>query len=148
MDKQEFINALVQELEKHSICVIEKWEMVLSILPSQTKAVSVIISPTQDGDGIFNIFVSLDGPDLYILNKQIHDHFQLFSPVHTSNGIEPYIPSVDPFDVDFEVNDTVINTVLPWLEKLWVKVKAEHMTIPISIDSDEGYGSKSSVQLN
>ncbi len=148
MDKQEFINALESELEKHSGSVIEKWEKVLSILPGETKAVSVIISPTQDGDGVFDIFVSLDGPDLYVLNKKIREHYQLFSPVHTPNGIEPYIPNVDPFDVDFEVNDTVVDTVLPWLQNLWEKVKNQEISIPVGIYGDEGYGSKSSVQLN
>ncbi len=70
MNSQEFTEALKAELEKHSDSVIEKWKKVLSILPEETKAVSVIISPTQDGDGIFDIFVSLDGPDLYELNKK------------------------------------------------------------------------------
>jgi len=148
MNEQEFINALKSELEKHSESVIEKWKKVLSILPSETKAVSVIISPTQDGDGIFDVFVSLDGPDLYVLNKKIRDHYQLFSPVHTQNGIEPYIPDLDPFDVDFEVNDTVVDTVLPWLQILWEKVKSEQISVPVGIYGDEGYGSKPSVQLN
>lgn len=148
MNAQEFTNALEAELEKHSASVIEKWKKVFSILPDETKAVSVIISPTQDGDGIFDIYVSLDGPDLYVLNKKISDHYQLFSPEHTPNGIEPYIPDVDPFDVDFEVNGTVVDIVLPWLEKLWVKVKVEELSVPVGIYGDEGYGSRSSVQLN
>ena len=147
MNEQEFTDALKAELEKYSAEVIKKWKKVLSILPEETKAVSVIISPTQDGDGIFDIFVSLDGPDLYVLNKKIREHYQLFSPIHTLNGIEPYIPDVDPFDVDFEVNDTVVNIVLPWLEKLWVHVKDGKLSVPIGIYGDEGYGSRSSVQL-
>lgn len=148
MNSQEFTEALKAELEKHSATVIEKWKKVLSILPEETKAVSVIISPTQDRDGIFDIFVSLDGPDLYVLNKKIREYYQLFSPLHTEIGIEPYIPDVDPFDVEFEVNDTVVDIVLPWLECLWVEVKDGKLTVPVSIYSDEGYGSKSSVQLN
>lgn len=148
MNQQEFINALELELAKHSESVIEKWKKVLSILPSETRAVSVIISPNQDGDGVFDVFVSLDGPDLYVLNKKIRDHYQLFSPICTENGIDPYIPDVDPFDVDFEVNDTVVDTVLPWLQNLWEKVKSEQTSVPVGIYGDEGYGSKSSVQLN
>ncbi|WP_196140413.1 DUF6389 family protein [Aliikangiella sp. G2MR2-5] len=148
MNSQEFTETLKAELEKHSASVIDKWKKVLSILPKETKAVSVIISPTQDGDGVFDIFVSLDGPDLHVLNKKIREHYQLFSPVHTENGIEPYIPDVDPFDVEFEVNDTVVDIVLPWLERLWAEVKDEKLTLPVGIYGDEGYGSKSSVQLN
>jgi len=148
MNSQEFTEILKAELDKHSASVIDKWKKVLSILPEETKAVSVIISPTQDGDGVFDIFVSLDGPDLHVLNNKIRGHYLLFSPVHTENGIEPYIPDVDPFDVEFEVNDTVVDIVLPWLERLWVEVKDEKLTIPVGIYGDEGYGSKSSVQLN
>lgn len=149
MNAEEFVTSLSAELEKHSVSVIKKWNKVLSILPEEAKAISVIISPTQDGDGMFDIFVSLDGPDLYVLNQKIHDHYQLFSPIHTVNGIEPYIPSVDPFDVDFEINDAVVDTVLTWLEKLWKKLEIEQLiTIPVRICGDEGYGSRSSVQLN
>jgi len=148
MNSQEFSEALKVELEKHSDSVIEKWKRVLSSLPEETKALSVIISPTQDGDGIFHIFVSLDGPDLYVLNKKIREHYQLFSPMHTENGIEPYIPDVDPFDVEFEVNDIVVDIVLPWLESLWSEVKDSALTLPVSIYGDEGYGTRSSIQLN
>ncbi len=147
MNSHEFITALKAELEKHSASVIGKWKKVLSVLPDETKAVSVIVSPTQDGDGVFEIFVSLDGPDLYVLNGKICEYYRLFSPVHTESGVEPCIPDVDPFDVDFEVNDTVVDTVLPWLEGLWEKVKSEKLTVPDGISGDEGYGSKSSVQL-
>jgi hypothetical protein len=147
MNEQEFINALQAELKKHSAGVVEKWKKVLSILPDETKAVEVIISPTQDGDGIFDIFVSLDGPDLYVLNKKIRDHFQLFSPVHTSDGVDTYIPEVDPFDVDFEVNDVVVDTVMPWLEGLWAEVSAEEVSVPVCIYGEEGYGSRPSAQL-
>jgi len=147
MKSGEFVKALESGLEKHSADVVGKWKKVISILPEETRAVSVIISPNQDGDGIFDIFVSLDGPDLYVLNKKIRDHFRLFSPIHTEKGIEPYIPDVDPFDVDFEVNDTVVDVVLPWLEKLWPQVKTEGLKVPVGLYGDEGYGSKSSVQL-
>lgn len=148
MNAQEFTEALKNELEKYTSDVIEKWKKVMSILPDETKAVSVIISPSQDGDGTFDVFVSLDGPDLYVLNKKIREHYRLFSPVHTPNGIVPYISDVDPFDVKFEVNDTVVDVVLPWLEKLWVKVKNKELSLPVGIYGDEGYGSRSSVQLN
>lgn len=70
MNSQEFTEKLKAELEKHSAIVINRWKKVLSILPEETKAVSVIISPSQDGDGIFDIFVSLDGSALYVLNKK------------------------------------------------------------------------------
>jgi Family of unknown function (DUF6389) len=148
MNSKEFTTALKVELDKHSSGVIEKWKKVLSILPEETKSVSVIISPAQDGDGFFDIFVSLDGPDLYVLNKRIREYYQLFSPVHTKNGIEPYIPEVDPFDVDFEVNDTVVDIVLPWLESLWEMVRSENISIPVGIYGEEGYGTRTAVQLN
>ena len=148
MDKQEFINTLQTELKKHSTDVIAKWKKVMSMLPDEAKAVEITISPTQDGDGIFDIFVSLDGPDLYVLNKKIEDHFKLFSPVHTLNGVEPHIPEVDPFDVDFEVNDTVVDTVLPWLEGLWAEVRPSALSVPVGIYGEEGYGSRPSAQLS
>jgi len=147
--ENDFIKELKVALNKHSVNVIEKWKNVLLNLPEETEAVEIVISPTQDGDGIFHIFVSLDGPDLSVLNNKINEHYQLFSPIHTKNGIEPYVPDVDPFDVDFEVNDTVVDIVLLWLESLWEEVSDENLSLPaISIYGDEGYGTKPSVQLN
>ena len=151
MNFNEYSNALELELQKHSSSVIEKWRKVLSILPAETKELHVIISPGQDGEGIFDVFISLIGPDLYVLNKAIRDHFRLFTPKHTQNGIEPWIPTFDLFDdtldIDFAVNDAVVDVVLPWLENLWPKVKTKEMNIPIGIYGDEGYGTRSSVQL-
>jgi hypothetical protein len=147
MDESEFAVELRTALERHSAAVTEKLGKVLAVLPDKTEAVSITVSPTQDGDGVFDIFVSLDGPDLHVLNKRIRDHYQLFSPIHTADGIEPYIPDVDPFDVDFEVNDIVADVVVPWLESLWTQVHSEEVHVPIGIHVEGGHGSRPSVKL-
>jgi len=50
MNQQEYTNALEAELNKNSESVTDNWNKVLSILPTETVEVHVIISPNQDGD--------------------------------------------------------------------------------------------------
>jgi len=89
----------------------------------------------------------LIGPDLYVLNKKIRNHYRLFSPVYTANGLEPHIPGVDPFDVDFEVNDTIVDVAMEWLERLWSNLGNKEISVPVGIYGDDGYGTKSSKDL-
>ena len=50
---------------------------VIGLLPSKTIAVLFIVSLNQDGDGVIDVFVSLDCPDTYVLNEEIREYYQL-----------------------------------------------------------------------
>lgn len=141
MNQDRFKQELAEVLLKHSENAVQRINKVLTFLPAETKSVSIMISLNQDGDGDFSVYISLDGPDLYVLNKQIQEYFEIFSPTYNKSGLNPYIPTVDPFDVDFEVNDTVADVVVEWLSSLWKKVKSENVTVPVYICVDEDYGS-------
>lgn len=148
MNQEKFKKELAQTLSKHNENAIQRINKVLSILPDKTKSISIMVSPNQDGDGNFSVFISLDGPGLYVLNNQIQDYFEIFSPRYDDSELNPNIPIVDPFDVDFEVNDTVADVVVEWLSLLWENVKSENVVVPVYICVDEDYGSTPFIKIN
>lgn len=147
MNQERFTQELEDVLSKHDEFAIQRISKVLSILPIETKSVSIMVSPNQDGDGCFSVFLSLDGHDLYVLNKQIQDYFEIFSPKYSNSGLNPYIPIVDPFNVDFDVNDIVADIVVKWLILLWKNIKSDNINVPVFIYIDEDYGSTPFVKL-
>lgn len=57
--------------EKHSILSIIN--SFLQKIPLEAVRVNINISPSQDGEGDFCIHGGLNGPNLYVLNKTVHD---------------------------------------------------------------------------
>lgn len=147
MNQEAFKQELEEVLSKHNENAIQRINKVLNILPIKTKSVYLMVFPSQDGDGNFSVSVNLDGQDLYILNKQIQEYSEIFSPKYVYSEINPYIPTVDPFNLDFEVNDTVANIVVEWLALLWKNVKSENVIIPVYICVDEDYGSTPFIKI-
>ena len=69
MSEEEFIAELLKSLEKHSDNAREQIPRLIESLPQTATRLDLQIFPAQDGDGIFNIRASVDGPDLYVINK-------------------------------------------------------------------------------
>ena len=61
--------------------------------------------------------------------------------------IEPYIPTVDPFDIDFEANNIVVDCSAKWLAKLWSQLNTKDVQIPVLIVGHDDYGTITPVRL-
>lgn len=147
MTEEQLKKELAQELEKHSDVTIEKIKNVLKSLPSNTNRVNIEIFPSQDRDAFFNVRVNLEGPDLHVLKKEIDEIADLFDPKYTENGIEPYIPTIDPFDIDYEANDIAVDCAANWLKKMWLMVNTQDIIIPVYIVGHDGYGTVTPIKL-
>ena len=135
------LNSELREvLNSHSAMVIDLINSTLVSLPQKTEEIELVISPDQDGEGTFSVNISLSGPDLYVLNKSIEKTAELFNVRHTPDGLEPPVPLMDPFEEEFEVNDTLCHTVFEWLEELWIRVKKENVNLPVTVTAEEYYG--------
>ena len=121
MTSDQFQKELLFELNKHESLTIRKIEKLLEHIPEKAKVLEFSISPSEDGDGIFGIYANVDGPDLYVLNKTMQDYAAIFNIKHTPEGIIPYVPTVDPFDEEFDVNDSVVECVSKWIKTIWLK---------------------------
>ena len=113
--KEKVLNVLNQNTEK-TIPLIQN---ILNKIPSKAKSLNFDIFPSQESDGSFDIRASLDGPDLYVLNKSIEDIADIFEVKFTANGFEPSVPEVDQEEVDFDINDTLCLASMDWLKSIW-----------------------------
>lgn len=131
---------LQKVLNENSQESINKLNSVIPLIPEKTRSVQIIIFPDQDGEGTFGVRVVLDGPDLFVLNKVIKDFADIIDVVHTPKGLVPPVPLMDPFNSKFEVNDVLSDVVGEWVGSIWGQINSESITVPITLVSDDGWG--------
>ncbi len=148
MEENEYKIELRKVLDENSANAIKRLNSTLKIIPEKSKSIELMIFPDQDGEGTFGVRISLTGPDLYVLNKAIEDYANIIDVKHTSNGLEPNVPMMDPFDSNFEVNDALSDIVGEWLKSIWNQAEARNINLPVTIVADEGYGTILPIKLN
>jgi len=136
MDEKTYRYQLSSDLQLHTAEAARRIRHVLKNLPPRTRSVELIVFPTQDGDGTFSIRASLEGPDLYVLNKAIKEFADIFDVIYTEGGVEPEVPLVNPFDTGFQVNDAIADCAAQWLQQVWRTLEDVKPSIPITILAD------------
>ncbi|MCU7811451.1 MAG: hypothetical protein KZQ77_09455 [Candidatus Thiodiazotropha sp. (ex Notomyrtea botanica)] len=147
MDEQTFELQLNAELVKHSDNAKNAMQRIIDSLPEKARQLNLEIFGAQDGDGLFSIRANLDGPDLYVLNKTIDHVADIFDPKYVNGEITPYIPTVDPFDIEYEANDVVVDCAAKWLSQLWEQLVIAQVHIPVFIIGHDEYGTITPIQL-
>lgn len=147
MTEAELKNALSRVLVEYSRDAFERIRHVIGNLPEKARSLSFEIFPSQDGDGFFAVQANLDGPDLYVLNKQLGEEAEIFCPRHLKDGLEPAIPLVDPFEANYAVNDLVVDTVAAWLADLWRGIDSTQVSIPVFVVGHDDYGTVTPIEL-
>jgi hypothetical protein len=147
MNQSEYESGLLEALAGQRATVTERLRLVLANLPPNVTELEITIYPYQDGEGSFAIQVSLSGPNLYILNKAIKDHAELLAILHTESGFEPPVPMVDPFSIDYLVNDIIVDTAATWLKEIWDSIGNPDPGIPVWITSHDEYGTITPFEL-
>ena len=147
MDAHTLVEQLNLELEKHSDAAKNAMQLVLDAVPEKAKQLNFEIFPAQDDDGFFTIRANPDGPDLYVLNKHIREVADIFDPKYIDGEICPYIPTVDPFDIEYEANDIVVDCAANWLAKLWKNLNISHVKIPVYVVGHDDYGTITPIKL-
>ena len=148
MDQATYQDELRQVLKAHAAEAGANLSWVLNNLPEKTRELHIIVMPDQDGEGTFSIIVSLDGPDLYVLNKAIRSRYELFSVRHTETGLSPKVPLLDPDEIDFEVNDAIVDTAADWVLAIWLKVGAGHCQVPAMVFGHDEWGTMTPIELS
>ena len=148
MEENEYKIELRKVLDENSSNAVKNLNKTIQSLPEKTKSIDLMIFPDQDGEGTFGVRVSLSGPDLYVLNKAIEESADLINVIHTSEGLKPNVPHMDPFDSDFEVNDVLSDLVGDWLKSIWNQADTDNISVPVTIIADEDYGMNLPIELN
>jgi len=148
MTEDDYILTLSKVLNNHSGTVSLQIPKLLELLPESATRLDLEIFPSQEGDGFFSIHASVDGPDLYVINKSISMHASLFESKHTENGIEPPIPIVDPFNTDYPVNDILVDCAAAWIKRIWESLSHIDCPIPVMIVGHDDYGTITPVEIH
>lgn len=140
LTEREYSSQLINSIDSHKDPVLERISKLLSVIPEKATGLDITIFPSQDWDGTFNIYANIEGPDLFVLQKNIEEYASIFSIKHTENGIEPKVPYLEPNRQAFEVNEVLTNSIGKWLFDILKEVDLSKVSIPIKICSDEGWG--------
>ena len=136
MTEENYKVELIKSLDRESKSILANINSFLQKIPSEAIRVNIIISPSQDGEGGFCIHGGLNGPNLYGLNKRVENWTNILDIKDGINGFEPDFPMVDPFSVNFYVNDIIEKVFAKWLNNHWDEIDDSKVGVGISIYSD------------
>ncbi|MFY2566105.1 DUF6389 family protein [Achromobacter ruhlandii] len=139
MNQHDYQTALRRELDAHTDAALRVLAGLFPRLPEKAREIQFGIFPDQDGEGTFSVVIGLDGPDLYVLNKAIEGHRNLFDVVHGETGLTPPVPMFGR-DPGFCVQDVIADTTADWIEALWERGGRAVSPLPACIYADEDYG--------
>jgi hypothetical protein len=145
MTEDDYKVALQSILQEYTSTALEKLEQIKRSLPAKARHIMVGIHPSQGGEGLFDIMVHLDGPDNYALNKAIAAHRSLFEVRFSDGRMQPVVPTFDPGELTFSVNDVIVDVCIEWVEALWQQLGG--VGLLAFAFGEEGYGTRERVPL-
>ena len=145
MTEEQHRHELANALQTQQNSVVAKLNVVFGRIPELSKTVCIDILVPQEVDGSFEVSISVDGPDLYVLNKQIVDVANVFVVNRTSEGFVPFLPLVE--EADYDVYPVVCECALQWIQSLWNEVKHQHVQLPVVLSIADDFGEFSPVKL-
>lgn len=135
MNQDEYKKVLWKILDMQTYDAVSNINKIKRILPEKANAVQIGIHPSQENDGMFDIIIHLQGPDLYLLNKSIKPYCQLFNVKYVEGVLQPNVPLFDFDEVSFSVNDTIVEVSIGWINQLWAL--SGGLNIPTCIFGEE-----------
>lgn len=136
MTEKTYKEELYKSFDKEKDLILRNLNSFLQQVPPEAIRVNIIISPNQEGDGSFCIHGGLNGPNLYVLNKQVEYWNTIIVIKNTSFGFDLDFPMLDPFSLDFYANDVIDQVFIKWFDDHWNEIDDSKITVAISIYSD------------
>ena len=147
MTESEYAKEVRSILDGHTDAARSKLTRLPDLLPETARAIDLMIFVDQDGEGFLTVRISLDGPDLYVINKAIEECALLFDTKVVNVKMVPPMPLMDPFDEDFSIHDVLTDSAADWLTAVWNGVDRSRLQIPVTITSHDEYGSRTPIEL-
>ena len=119
MTQSDYEAELLRILRAHDATARATLTALIAALPPKAREIHIVVFPDQDGEGTFSVVASLEGPDLFVLNKAIEGHRYLFDVRHTEDGIEPEVPLFGSDEAGFDVQNVIVDTAMQWVGELW-----------------------------
>ena len=115
MTQADYEAELLRILRAHDAAARATLTALIAALPPKAREIHIVVFPDQDGEGTFSVVASLEGPDLFVLNKAIEGHRYLFDVRHTEDGIEPEVPLFGSDGAGFDVQNVIVDTAMQWV---------------------------------
>lgn len=147
MNQQDYRATLRRVLDKHFDKAQATLAALIAALPPKAREIRFGIFPDQDGEGTFSVVISLEGPDLYVLNKAVDAHRTLFDVRHTSSGVSPAVPTFALDAAEFDVQNAIVDTAADWIETLWDAAGRGKSPLPGMIYGDDDAGTTTPREL-
>jgi hypothetical protein len=141
MTRDEYINQVEAVLIGYTEQAAKRLEAVFPRVPAEARKIEIEIFVDQGGEGFLDVQVSLDGPDLFVLNRPIASHARLFGTRMTDAGLEPPLPLMSGSDDPFSVQDTLTDCAAAWLATVWRQTDTRAVKLPVTVGSHDEYGS-------
>lgn len=119
---------------------VRRLRAVVDALPDRAEEIVVTVFPDQDGEGTFDVVVSLDGPDAAVLDRAIAPHRSLFEVVHGEDGPVPGVPLVAPGRAPYDARDVVVDTAADWVVEVWDAAARGRSRVRGAVEGHDGYG--------
>lgn len=149
MNELEYKLELKKVLDEYSSVAIKRLDLIFNYLPVNFDSFDFGIFPDQDGEGTFSVRVFFKGKDSYTLNKSIKDFANVIIGGFKTNSKFYKVPTfMDPFVVEFEVNDALCDTVADWIANIWKSNYKEKLDKPVTIFGDDDYGTQLPMEIN
>lgn len=139
MTKHDYQEVLRRVLDAHSEAALQKLAGLFARLPDKAREIQFGIFPDQGGEGAFSVMIGLEGPDLYVLNKAIDGHREIFDVVHGEDGLVPPVPMFSS-EPPFCVQDAIADAAALWIEMLWARGGRGVSPLPAMVYAHDDYG--------
>lgn len=147
MTQSDYEAELLRILRAHDATARATLTALIAALPPKAREIHIVVFPDQDGEGTFSVVASLEGPDLFVLNKAIEGHRYLFDVRHTEDGIEPEVPLFGSDEAGFDVQNVIVDTAMQWVGELWDACGRGRSPLPGLVYGEEGYGTREPLVL-
>jgi hypothetical protein len=147
MTREEYMLAVRSVLDQHIDFAASRLRTALSRIPAKAQRVSVDIFVDQDGEGLLDVRVGLDGPDRFVLIKALGGHALIFQSRMTRYGLAPPLPHMDPENASFSVHDALTDCAAAWVLSVWDQADRPIFRLPVTVESPEGYGTVLPIEL-
>lgn len=147
MTEKEYADEVARVLARWDDDAKKRIEALAGRIPANARKAEITIFLDQNGEGALNISMSLEGPDLYVLNKAIREYASIFETKHGLDGFSSGLPMMEPDADDFSLSHVLADCAVRWIEGVWKKIDPAPFKIPVWIIVHEDYGTRRRVEL-
>ena len=148
MTRDDYIHRVEAVLSEHTAQAAHRLSEALARVPSTAQKAEIQLFVDQDGEGFLDVRVSLVGPDLFVLNRAIASHAELFGTRMSEGGFVPALPLMEPGGESFSVHDALTDCAAAWVATAWEQADCAGFRLPIVVVSPEGYGTTTPFHLS